>query len=447
MRNQTSGEVLGDRIDWAGSSASRRMGLLGRAGLALGEGLFINPCEAVHSFFMKFPIDVLHLDGAKRVTKISPAMKPWRVSVSFSGRSVLELPAGAASRTRTVTGDQLQFTRVVAVALCGLCVFAAACAKRTITVAAPPTVFDRQVRNAIDAGDGDFQLAHLRERVLAAPTDLSFRLELAGAYEAKGYPELSIDHYRLAIAQHPDAPESQLRLARALVAVHHQAEAISGYSAFLAGHPAAAPLYLSWLGILEDDAGDWKAGEIAHRDALRRAIALHQESDYLHNNLGFCLLTLGQHEEAAEEFRAALRLKPASEIARHNLAAALATDAHPNAAEAILNFQSVNEPAAAHNNMAALLIEQGKYSQARQEIDQALAFNHTYPAALRNLQILAELEGKPAMISLNALLAAAPSRMGRVKIAVSRYFRGMPTAAPTAAEPIQTASRTTESSQ
>ena len=438
---------MGDRIDWAESSAGRRRGLLGRTSLALGEGFYISPCEAVHSFFMKFPIDVLHLDRAKRVTKIRAAMKPWRVSVSFSGQSVLELPAGAARRTRTSRGDQLQFTRVAALALCGLCFFPTACAKRTITVAAPPTVFDRQVRNAIDAGDGDFELAHLRERVLAAPANLAFRLELASAYEAKGYPELTIDHYRLAIAQHADAPEPQLRLARALVAVHHQAEAISGYSAFLANHPGAAPLYMSWLGILEDDAGDWKAGEIAHRDALRRAIALGQESDYLHNNLGFCLLTLNQHEEAAAEFRAALRLKPTSEIARHNLATALATDAHPNAAEAILNFQSVNEPAAAHNNMAALLIEQGRYPQARQEIDQALAFNRTYPAALRNLQILAELEGKPAMLSLNPLPAAAHSRMGRVKLAVSRYFRGTPTAAPTAAEPIQTASRTTESSQ
>jgi uncharacterized protein len=60
---------------------------------------------------MKFAIDVLHLDRDKKVRKIRSNMKPWRISLCLSARSVLELPAGAVQRTGTQPGDQLVFEK------------------------------------------------------------------------------------------------------------------------------------------------------------------------------------------------------------------------------------------------------------------------------------------------------------------------------------------------
>jgi uncharacterized protein len=80
--------------------------------LAPGQGLWIVPCEAVHTCGMKFPIDVLYLDRKKRVRKLRRAMVPWRFSVCFLAHSVLELPAGVIEQTGTERGDQLDFIRM-----------------------------------------------------------------------------------------------------------------------------------------------------------------------------------------------------------------------------------------------------------------------------------------------------------------------------------------------
>jgi uncharacterized membrane protein (UPF0127 family) len=113
VRNQTRDVVLGDRVLVAQSSAERRTGLLNRSSLEPGEGLWIDPCEAVHCFGMKFAIDVLYLDRDKKIRKIRPDMKPWRISFCLPARSVLELPAGTAVRTQTRKGDQLAFEKVL----------------------------------------------------------------------------------------------------------------------------------------------------------------------------------------------------------------------------------------------------------------------------------------------------------------------------------------------
>jgi tetratricopeptide (TPR) repeat protein/uncharacterized membrane protein (UPF0127 family) len=447
VRNQTSGEVLGDQVTRALSSAERRQGLLKHTTLNPGQGLWIDPCEGVHSFFMKFAIDVIYLDKSKKVTKIRAAMKPWRLSLSLFSRSVLELPAGTAQRTRTQAGDQLSFVKVSTAAIVLIALSFTACAKRqTAVFHAPVTSFDRQVRNAVDAGDGDFQLARLREKVIASPTDVSSRLQLGAAYEAKGYPELALDHYRMAGTQSPDAPEPQLHLARALVSAHHPEQGIAAYASFIGQHPNLTPLYFAWLGILQDEAGDWKSGEASHRAASERARTLGQDQDYLHNNLGYCLQVQGRTEEARAEYRQALNLNPQSEIARDNLAATLTHGPGADRAEAVVNFQSVGEPAAAHSNMAALLIEQGNYLEARLEVDRALSYNRAYPAALRNLKILSELDGKPAIIAFSP---AAQSRLDRLKLAVHRFFQGPVNAVPNPQPnvPAETASRKMESPQ
>ena len=108
VRNLTRNIELADRAEVADTSAKRRTGLLKHTGLEPGEGLWIVPCESVHSFFMKFTIDVLYLDRKHRVKKIRPEMAPWRISGCLTAHSVLELPAGTITRTGTVRGDQLE---------------------------------------------------------------------------------------------------------------------------------------------------------------------------------------------------------------------------------------------------------------------------------------------------------------------------------------------------
>ena len=109
ITNKTRNTVLGDRIDVADSSAKRRTGLLKHDGLKRGEGLWITPCESVHTFFMKFPIDLVYIDREKRVKKVRDTMVAWRMSACFSAHSIIELPAGVVKETGTIAGDQLEF--------------------------------------------------------------------------------------------------------------------------------------------------------------------------------------------------------------------------------------------------------------------------------------------------------------------------------------------------
>lgn len=108
VRNLTRDVVLADAAEVADTSDKRRTGLLKHTNLAPGEGLWIVPCESVHSFFMKFTIDVLYLDRQHRVKKIRSEMVPWRASACLTAHSVLELPAGSIARTGTQKGDQLE---------------------------------------------------------------------------------------------------------------------------------------------------------------------------------------------------------------------------------------------------------------------------------------------------------------------------------------------------
>ena len=103
--------MVADRADIADTSAKRRTGLLKHSGLAPGEGLWISPCEGVHTFGMKFPIDVLFLNRKKKVHKNRPNMVRGRISLKLLAHSVLELPAGRIEETQTQPGDQLEFEK------------------------------------------------------------------------------------------------------------------------------------------------------------------------------------------------------------------------------------------------------------------------------------------------------------------------------------------------
>lgn len=107
MRNETRQTVVAAAADVADTSAKRRTGLLKHERLEPGEGLWITPCESVHTFFMKFAIDLVYLDKKNKVRKIRHAVPPWRLSACLMAHSILELPAGAARQSATEPGDQL----------------------------------------------------------------------------------------------------------------------------------------------------------------------------------------------------------------------------------------------------------------------------------------------------------------------------------------------------
>ncbi len=108
VRNQSRGTMLADRAEIANTSKLRKTGLLKHERLESGEGLWITPCEGVHTAGMKFPIDVLFLNKKRKVVKIRPAMPRWRLALCLTAHSVLELPSGTAATTNTSAGDQLE---------------------------------------------------------------------------------------------------------------------------------------------------------------------------------------------------------------------------------------------------------------------------------------------------------------------------------------------------
>jgi uncharacterized membrane protein (UPF0127 family) len=76
--------------------------------LPAGSGIWISPCSGIHTFFMRFSIDVVFLDRGQRVVRVCPALRPWRMVPLVRGaRSVLELPAGTLEGLSLARGEQL----------------------------------------------------------------------------------------------------------------------------------------------------------------------------------------------------------------------------------------------------------------------------------------------------------------------------------------------------
>jgi Flp pilus assembly protein TadD len=304
-------------------------------------------------------------------------------------------------------------------ALAALAIAASSCVSQSSAVrAAPPqppmSAFERQIRNARDAGDGDYQLRTLREKVAAQPDNVAARLELAKAYQDRGYPDVALEICRLASARFPESGDVEIALVKALRQLNQRTEAIASLEAFLKLHPQTAPSFTSWLGILYDETGRYGLGEPSHRDAL----VLAPNEDYLHNNLGYNLLMQKKNADAAAEFREALRLNPASQTARNNLGIALAGE---NAnQQAVANWQAATDAATAHSNLAALLIEKGNYVEARKELEIALGYNRENPAALRNLELVSRLDGNPATVPA----VQSKTRSERFRASFKRIFVG-----------------------
>jgi uncharacterized protein len=112
VRNHTRGTILGEAVEIADTSEKRRVGLLKHVRLEPGSGLWIVPCESVHTFFMKFPIDLVYLDKQRRVRKVRHAVPAWRLSACLTAHSILELPAGTVEKSGTMPGDELSLEKL-----------------------------------------------------------------------------------------------------------------------------------------------------------------------------------------------------------------------------------------------------------------------------------------------------------------------------------------------
>ncbi|HEX4140859.1 MAG TPA: DUF192 domain-containing protein [Candidatus Methylacidiphilales bacterium] len=110
--NVTRGTSLAHCARVADTASARMIGLLHDTMLAEGDGLWIVPCNSIHSFWMKFVFDAVFLDKKLRVVHLVREMKPWRISkIVLRAHSVLELPAGLITRTQTEIGDQFEMKR------------------------------------------------------------------------------------------------------------------------------------------------------------------------------------------------------------------------------------------------------------------------------------------------------------------------------------------------
>ncbi len=112
--NRSRDAVLADALEDGASFGARLLGLMGRAALPAGHGLWLHPGSSIHMLFMRFPIDAVFLGrpsaeagGGRPVVAVRASLRPWTGVVWWvrGADGVLELPAGTAAATGTVVGD------------------------------------------------------------------------------------------------------------------------------------------------------------------------------------------------------------------------------------------------------------------------------------------------------------------------------------------------------
>jgi len=109
VTNLSKNTLLADKAGLANTFFKRLIGLLNRRHLEKGEGLILSPSNCIHSFFMRFTIDVLFLDKKGKIVGILSSFKPFRFSpIYFRASLVIELPEFTISSTHTQPGDKIQ---------------------------------------------------------------------------------------------------------------------------------------------------------------------------------------------------------------------------------------------------------------------------------------------------------------------------------------------------
>ncbi len=324
------------------------------------------------------------------------------------------MPPGKPCRAKVVE------RRILACAAALLILFSAGCVRRitrTVFWGSPQSkaaraasvkvprsrvreALERQAAGAFDPLIGDRRVGLLNARLRLDPQDAEARVELGQIYEQYSVDELALEQFTRALNLQPDNLPAVRGLAR--VAGHKAqwaAEAVPLARAFLSRHPKDVPA-IGALGSLLDAAGDLAGAEAAYRSAL----GLEPSAAYLHNNLGFNLMLQNRMTEAVSEFRRALELDPHSMVTHNNLGIALAQSGRREAA--LKEFIAAGaDRATAHNNLAAILLEQNLLEESRAELLQALSARSFFPEALENFKLVLERDRER-----HALPAAVPFR-------------------------------------
>lgn len=105
--HQRSRTVIASSVELALTRRARRTGLLGRVRIDPAAAMVLAPCFAIHTAFMRFPIDVLFVDRQGRAVRIVQGLAPWRAAMATSAHAVIELAPGVLRRCGVKVGDRL----------------------------------------------------------------------------------------------------------------------------------------------------------------------------------------------------------------------------------------------------------------------------------------------------------------------------------------------------
>jgi len=239
-------------------------------------------------------------------------------------------------------------------------------------------IFQKQTKEAFNPLSQDARIQNLRNRLSKNPSDVDARLELASAYEGYRLYSEALEQFTEAFAL-VHSEKAILGIARCDQALNKTWQAIPLLEQFAKESPS--PVVWNALGLLHAT-GDLAVGE----RALRAAIAAEPASDQWHNNLAYNLMLQNKTDDAESEFRKALELNSKSVATHNNLGMLFARQGKLQGA--LEQFQYAADQATAHNNLAVVLMELGKYDQSREELVKALAIRRNFQPALSNYKLV-----------------------------------------------------------
>ena len=108
LRDRRTSRVLATGIETAFDSATRRRGLLGRDALPTGHAIVLAPCNAIHTFFMRFAIDVVFVRRSGEIVRVCRSLRPWRLAIAPRAIAVVEMRAGSIGPDEARAGDVVE---------------------------------------------------------------------------------------------------------------------------------------------------------------------------------------------------------------------------------------------------------------------------------------------------------------------------------------------------
>jgi len=113
IENKREGTTVAERAKLANTFFSRLKGLLGTKQLGEGEALILEPCQSIHTFFMKYDLDIIFLDKKNIIVGVAEHLKPNRLSSFYRKASkAVELPSGGVLKGKVVIGEKLEFIKI-----------------------------------------------------------------------------------------------------------------------------------------------------------------------------------------------------------------------------------------------------------------------------------------------------------------------------------------------